>query len=205
MSAYMIKWLAVLLMVVDHVGYFLFPDQIILRMIGRLSFPLFAFLIANGYQYTRDKKKYLLRLFIFANIIQLPSLFMSLPFNIFYTLSFGLVCIMIYESKNSDVQKIIGIIAMILIAYVVKADYGVYGVILILLVHIFKENYKLMSLSILALSMAYYGFNHIQLIAALTPGIMYFYNNQKGKNMKYFFYLFYPVHMVFLDWLSQYI
>ena len=106
MSTYKIKWLAVLLMVVDHIGYFLFPQQIIFRIIGRLSFPLFAFLIANGYKFTRDKKKYLLRLFIFANIIQLPSLFMSLPFNIFYTLSFGLVCIMIYESKYSDVQKI---------------------------------------------------------------------------------------------------
>jgi hypothetical protein len=201
----MIKWLAVLLMVVDHVGFFLFPEQIILRAIGRLSFPLFAFLIANGYQYTKDKKKYLLRLFVFANIIQLPSLFMSLPFNIFYTLSLGLVCIMIFESNRSDIQKILGIIVMILIASVVNADYGVYGMVIILLVHVFKEKYMLMAISILLLSAAYYGLTHIQTLAALSPGIMYFYNNKKGRGMKYFFYLFYPVHMVLLDWLSRYI
>ena len=91
MNTFYLKLLAVVLMVVDHIGFFLYPQYTILRIIGRLSFPLFGFLIANGYKYTRDKKKYFLRLFIFANIIQTPSLFMTIPVNIFYTLSFGII------------------------------------------------------------------------------------------------------------------
>jgi len=201
-SAYIIKWLAVILMIIDHVGFFLFPQQIILRMIGRLSFPLFAFLIANGYQHTSDKKKFFFRLFAFANILQLPSLFMYLPVNVFYTLSFGLLSIIIFESKYSEVLKFACIGGILMIAYTLGADYGPYGVLVILVIHLFRNQYIYMALGIWGLSTLFYGYTHIQNLAALTPIIMSLYNNKKGPSMKYFFYLFYPIHMIFLDWLS---
>ena len=62
MNAFFIKILAAALMVVDHLGVFFFHDYDILRIIGRVSFPLFAFLIVNGYKYTKDVKKYFYRL-----------------------------------------------------------------------------------------------------------------------------------------------
>lgn len=202
MNAFSIKWLAVILMVIDHVGFFLFPELKILRIIGRLSFPLFSFLIVNGYKYTRDIKKYFLRLFVFANLIQIPSLFTYLPVNIFYTLSLGLLCIVIYESKIDDLTKVLGISLLVVIAYLIKSDYGPYGVILIMVIHILYQRHILMALAIFLLSMAFYGGIHIQCFAALTPFIMKLYNDKPGPKMKYFFYLFYPVHMVFLNWLA---
>lgn len=203
MNTFQIKLLAVILMVIDHIGFFIFKDVVILRIIGRLSFPLFAFLIANGYLYTRDVKKYFLRLFIFANIIQIPSLFMYIPINIFYTLSFGLLCIIVYESQKDVTLKVVGILIILGITNIIGPDYGIYGVLVILIIHVFRGKYLHISFGILLTGLLYYGIDHIQHFAALTPFIMKLYNKEKGPKMKYFFYLFYPVHLVFLDWLSQ--
>lgn len=203
MNTFYLKLLAVTLMVVDHIGFFLYPQYTILRIIGRLSFPLFGFLIANGYKYTRDKKKYFLRLFIFANIIQIPSLFMTIPVNIFYTLSFGLLCIMIYESGYNEVNRIVGIAGVLVITLMIQPDYSIYGVLLIFIIHLLKDHYLYMISAFLLLSFILYGPTSIQGFAALTPLIFMTYNQQKGRNMKYLFYLFYPIHIVFLDWLSQ--
>ncbi|MBI9012754.1 MAG: hypothetical protein JEZ08_11035 [Clostridiales bacterium] len=203
MNTFYLKLLAVLLMVVDHIGFFLYPQYTILRIIGRLSFPIFGFLIANGYNYTRDKKKYFLRLFIFANIIQIPSLFTTIPVNIFYTLSFGLLCIMIFESVYDEVNKIVGIAGILVITLMIQPDYSIYGVLLIFIIHLLKDNYIYMIGAFLVLSFVLYGPTSIQGFAALTPLIFMTYNHQKGRSMKYLFYLFYPVHIVFLDWLSQ--
>lgn len=202
MNSFQIKVLAVILMVIDHVGFFLLPQYTILRIIGRFSFPLFAFLIVNGYQYTRDVKKYFFRLFIFANIIQLPALFMYMPVNIFYTLSFGLLSIIVYERVENYFYKYVALAGILGITSIIRPDYGIYGVAVIFIIHIFKGKYIQIGISMLVASILYYGYNSIQHFAALTPFIMMLYNNQKGRNMKYFFYLFYPVHMVFLDWLS---
>ncbi len=208
MSAYYLKWIAVILMIIDHIGFFLFPQYRILRIIGRLSFPIFAFLIANGYKYTRDKKKYFLRLFVFANIIQLPSIFMSLPVNVFYTLSLGLLCIMIFDSQQGDLFKLVQLAGILVLANFIGCDYGAYGVIMILFIFICKERYLFMSLGILVLSVLFYykpySWFNIQYLASLSPFIIMLYNQKPGRKMKYFFYLFYPIHMVILQLISQY-
>jgi len=203
MNSFYLKLLAVVLMVIDHIGFFIFPQYTILRVIGRLSFPLFGFLIANGYKYTRDKKKYFIRLFVFANIIQIPSLFMTIPVNIFYTLSFGLLCIMIYESDYDDIKKIAGIAGVLFVTLTIQPDYSIYGVLLIFSIHLLKDRYIYMIGVFLLLSIILYGPTSIQGFAALTPLIFMTYNQQKGRSMKYLFYLFYPVHIVFLEWLGQ--
>lgn len=202
MSTFQIKVLAVILMVIDHVGFFLFPGEQIFRIIGRLSFPLFAFLITTGYVHTRDVKKYLLRLFIFANMIHIPSFFMSIPLNIFYTLSFGLLSIMIYESKQHWAVKILLGIALIGVVEFAGADYGLYGVLLIFVIYLFKSNIPYLFLSMSILSVSFYGFNGIQLFSVLAIPIMAIYNNEQGPKWKVFFYLFYPVHIVILQFIS---
>jgi hypothetical protein len=190
-------------MVVDHIGFFIFPGEAIYRIIGRLAFPLFAFLIVKGYQYTRDQKKYFLRLFIFANIIQVPSLFTTIPVNIFYTLSFGLLCIMIYESKYDFMYKIGGLLLVTLITYVVAPDYNIYGVLLIFVLHVFRDDLPKLIISFLLLNIAYFGLFNRQMFSIFSIAIMLLYNNQQGPKWKIFFYSFYPVHIVFLDWLSR--
>ena len=68
----LLKWIAIITMTVDHIGAVLYPDYTFLRWIGRLSFPLFAYLLILGIRNTSDIKKYFIRPFIFALISQIP-------------------------------------------------------------------------------------------------------------------------------------
>ena len=71
-NASVLKWIAVITMLIDHVGVVFFPEYSIIRWIGRISFPLFAFLICEGYRHTSNIWKYFLRLGIFAIISEIP-------------------------------------------------------------------------------------------------------------------------------------
>ena len=101
----LLKWIAIITMTVDHVGAVIYPDYTFLRWIGRLSFPLFAYLLVLGIRNTSNIKKYFIRLFIFALISQIPF-FLAIevgPFdhlNIFFTLSSGLIFVY-YFRKGS--------------------------------------------------------------------------------------------------------
>ena len=70
MTSFQIKLLAIITMVIDHVGLFFFPHLQIFHIIGRLAFPLFAWLIAKGAKYTENINHYLFRLFVFALLSQ---------------------------------------------------------------------------------------------------------------------------------------
>lgn len=203
MNTFQLKLLAVILMIIDHIGFFLLPQYRILRIIGRLSFPLFAFLIVKGFRYTKDVNKYFLRLFIFANIIQIPSFFMTIPVNIFYTLSFGLLAIIIYESAYSMGNKIIGLLCVVFLTSFVQPDYSVYGVVLIFIIHLLMNHQTILFLAMGLLSILYYGLFDIQLYSVLAVPLMMMYNEKQGPRMKYLFYLFYPTHIVLLEWISQ--
>ena len=202
MTTFQLKLLAVILMVIDHIGYFLFPSNMILRIIGRLSFPLFAFLIAKGYKYTSNRKRFFLRLFIFANIIQLPVLFIPIPVNIFYTLSFGLLMIMVYEMNLSFTKKYFYLLGICFLTYLINPDYSIYGVLLILVIHIFMDKWLQLAISFMVLSLLFYGY-HYQIFSVFSILLMMTYNEKLGLKLKWFFYLFYPVHLVILDYISQ--
>ena len=67
-----LKSIAALIMVIDHIGYMFFPKVIWIRKVGRLSFPIFAFFVAEGFFYTKDKRRYLFRMLLFAAFSELP-------------------------------------------------------------------------------------------------------------------------------------
>lgn len=202
MSTFQLKLLAVVLMVIDHIGFFLFPTRIVWRIIGRLSFPIFAFLIVNGLQYTKNRWRYFSRLFVFANIIQIPSLFMDIPINIFYTLSFGLLCIIVLKEKWDWIYKITCIFLVLIMTDVLGPDYGLYGVLLIVTFHLLRKRWVFLAAAITLLGLFFYGWD-IQLLAVFAIIPIYFYNKKEGPRWKVFFYSFYPVHIVFLEWLGQ--
>ncbi len=204
MDSFKIKVLAALLMIIDHVGFFIFPEYEILRVIGRVSFPLFAFLIVNGFIHTKDVKKYFMRLFIFANVIQIPSLFISIPFNVMYTLSFGLLCLYIIELDESILKKIIGISAVVILTYSLSPDYSVYGLSVILLIYYCKKKWFFLAALMAFSSIMFYGID-IQLFSVLAVIPMSLYNYKQGIKMKYFFYIFYPLHIIILEGISYFI
>lgn len=103
MSSFVLKIFAAISMFVDHLGYAIYSKFSPLNYIGRLAFPIFAFQLSEGYLHTKSKKNYLLRLFLFALISQLPFTLFSSTFrngiylNIFFTLFLGILAIWGYE------------------------------------------------------------------------------------------------------------
>lgn len=100
MDLFWIKIIGIITMFIDHY-HFVIGGSLILNIIGRLAFPIFAFSLNEGYFHTSNLKKYLIRLFIFAIIIQIPAILFKLnyPVNIFFTLFFGLLAIYILNLK----------------------------------------------------------------------------------------------------------
>lgn len=217
MSIFILKLIACISMLLDHAGYAFNESNIILGCIGRIAFPIFSFCISEGYRHTKNIKRYLLRLFILAIISQIPfGLVYSIDeiyINTVATLLLGLIAICIYD-KN----KIIGVICTIflgIIAQLLHFDYGLYGVILILVFYIFKDKKLLLLLLFLILTtgkyLSYlyefisYGNNIIIMIIkyylpyylSTLPSIIFIllYNGKQGKNLKWLFYIFYPLHL----------
>ena len=104
MTSFVLKIIALITMFIDHLGYAIYGKFSYLNYIGRIAFPIFAFQISEGFVHTKNIKKYFIRLLVFAIISQLPfMLFLSTfskniyELNIFFTLSFGLLAIFIFD------------------------------------------------------------------------------------------------------------
>ena len=215
MSSFVLKLIAIITMFIDHIGYAIFGKFSFFNYIGRIAFPIFAFQISEGYTHTKSIKKYFLRLFIFAVVSQIPFMFFckiisnDFSLNIFFTLLLGLTSIYIYDKSK---YKIIGIISAILIGLLSQfthCDYGFYGVAIIFMFYIFKSDIIKSSISfMIATSIKYlmpmikYGFHNVflyLLICTFLPIIFIsLYNGKKGKDIKYFLYLFYPIHLLLI-------
>ena len=213
----MLKIIAMVSMVFDHVGDMFFPDLLWPRMIGRLAMPLFSFCIAEGYIHTRDKNKYLLRMGIFALVSEVPF---DLAFegkllnpghqNIMLTFFLAILALRLFDlirgarkesGKYSAGKTILGILAVLAMAGIslaVRADYHMFAVIAVFLFYLFKDtkNYirSCVGVAFLALTrtVGYYCTTGLSLIPLLL------YNGKKGKGLKWLFYVFYPGHLLLL-------
>ncbi len=228
MSAFYLKIIAVAAMLVDHIGMIFFDNLFIFRAIGRISFPIFAFLISVGFTHTSDIKKYLLRLFALALLSELPfdlALYGSaLHFNsqnVFFTLFLGLLSLHLYERFpcNIPYQPLL----CALIAFLFRSDYSFLGVLLIFSFRYLKADQNKNTVSPLTLLTAFtlaqillsapylFGIKNtsviisyilLQLFTLLSVPIISSYNYSRGANCKYFFYLFYPLHLLILFLIS---
>ena len=206
----LLKWIAIITMTVDHVGAILYPEFTVLRFIGRLSFPLFAYLLILGIENTRNIRNYFIRLFIFALISQLPF-FLALdyePFdllNIFFTLSFGLL--FIYFFKKSSVFALVPVFASLVLPF----DYGIYGIAVIGCMYILKENTKFGVVSLVLLNTLFLVPWNIQFLSISAIPLILLHKNGSLKITretteeftiplwrKYFFYVYYPLHLALL-------
>lgn len=234
MSAFVLKVIALISMICDHSSYVIFGRFSFLNYIGRIAFPIFAFQITEGYTHTRNLKSYLLRLFAFALISQAPfMLFTSIisskfSLNIFFTLFLGLISITLFDRLYKLEYKhklfhyfyiLIGFLTVALIAFlaeITSCDYGYYGIIIIFVFYFLKQHKILMSLAFILCTIIYYlknllyGSNfeiYLWIIVFTCLPIIFIslYNNKKGKDIKYFLYLFYPIHLLilyFIYWLK---
>jgi len=220
MSMFILKLIALLTMTIDHIGANLVHNEelyLILRSIGRISFPLFAFAIAEGYRHTSSLKKYLLRLGIgsLATEVVLVIFYFITKENyminedIFLTLFLGLLCITLLNNKKIYIKLLV--LPILFVSHIIKVDYGVYGILIIIMFGMSKKLWvnticfvliNLLFITLLpritALDGTIFEFNKfhiIQWISLVSIIPIMFYNGQQGKKMKYFFYLYYPVHL----------
>ncbi len=211
LSVFDLKCIAVATMLIDHIGAFLYTDQVWMRYIGRLAFPIYCFLLVEGYYHTRDVRKYIGRLALFALISEVPfdlalagqPVYMEHQ-NVFFTLTLGLTCICVLDRLTSK-WLALGIVAGIwlLTGYVIRPDYSIGGLIMIFFFYRFRSQWLYRLLSVAAINCLYYGPIQWAGTAALLP--IHFYNGKKGPSAKYFFYAFYPVHLLLLYLIRRYL
>lgn len=219
MSIFIIKIIACLTMCIDHIKYAIpVLKTPVTTFLGRISFPLFAFFISEGYIHTSNLKKYYIKLLIFGIISQIPfMLFRTLVgewkmLNIMFTLLLGLMAITIYDKEPRKYISIPCVIMIIFLGYLLRVDYGWYGVSLVFLFYILKNKKIYLSLLYFLVTAVYFysrGIRNIDtgivisFISYLVPLIIVlFYNGKLGKKIKYFFYVFYPVHMLIVYLIS---
>ena len=209
-----LKIIAAISMLIDHVGLVFFPNEMIFRIIGRLALPIFAYMIAEGCRHTKSKKKYLGTILAMAIVFQLVYFFVldDLYQGILVTFSLSIIIIYAIEGltkRNSIPYKLVMLAALfgVVIFGAVfpqlyghlgfAIDYKLWGICLPVLIY-FSPNkiWKILSMSILLIAMSIIS-SPLQWWALLSIPLLLLYNGQRGKaKMKYFFYIFYPLHLV---------
>ncbi len=216
-----LKISAMLTMLCDHIGYVLISQKtypqiyLILRLIGRIAFPLFCFMLVEGFTYTRSKRDYIIRLAIFAVISEIPfdlaitgKFFDIYNQNVMWTLLIGFIAMYGLEKFTGiNIAHTIIRILIILVccgaALILNTDYSIYGVLIIVVLYLYKNNRtaKILWLCILLIMQGM-----IEAFAILCIPFIMGYDSSKNEVRlpKYFFYAFYPAHLLILYIISIY-
>ncbi len=226
-SGSMLKILAMATMLIDHTASYILSQfdfftnplfnisskgistYFILRMIGRLAFPLYAFLLVEGFIHTKNRLKYGIRLLAFAiiseiawNFVHTGELFCSSQ-NTIFTLFFGYLALCALEYLDKDkIKQIFSLIALFLICSFCSVDYGAKGLGVILTLYLLRDRRLLQA--IITSSMLNNGW---AAVFAFVP--INFYNGKrgfmKGAVGKYIGYVFYPLHLLLLGIIKYYV
>lgn len=216
-----LKIVAMVSMLLDHMGLLFFPDAEIFRILGRIAFPIFAYMIAEGCRYTKNRAKYLGMIGGMAIVFQIVYFvaMQSLYQGILVTFSLAIILIYsidgIVRSKKLWVRLASVVVLASVVAFVVvlprvlsntdfAIDYGVWGILLPILVYLMPSRpWQIGAASVfLLVRVLYYLFivpMPIQAWSLLAVPLLALYNGKRGKaKMKYLFYIFYPAHLVIL-------
>lgn len=221
LSRTQLKYIAALAMVIDHVGMFFIPITTPLgalcRIVGRLTAPIMCFFLAEGFRHTSSRKKYALRLLIFAVISQFAyslshyhTLFTA-NMSMIFTLFISFLVLTVYEEEKSTSLKWLLIFALIAVSYI--GDWGVFAPLWVLFFYVFRENRKKQMLAFCAVALTalisgtvfcilngYNWYGEIwQAGLFLAVPFLLSYNGEKGRSTafdKWFFYILYPLHLL---------
>lgn len=226
LSAAALKWIALASMTVDHFAasglYYLLAARfgfgsgewyLPLRLIGRLAFPIYAFLLTEGFRCTRSRKRYALRLALFAALSEVPfdlmssgSAYNTVQQNVFFTLLLGLAALMAAEplaEKGKRWQALAVVLAFAGLAQLLRTDYGFFGVALIAVLHFLRERETEKYLAGGALLL---GLGAMEMAAWPSFILLHFYDGRRGRGgavLKWAFYAYYPAHLLLFTWLTQ--
>lgn len=209
LDSFQLKCIAIVSMALDHTGAVLYPSQIWLRCLGRIAFPIFCFLIVEGFFHTHDVRRYMGRLGVFALISEIPYdlAFRGVPLeyahqNVFFTLLIGIgMMVLLERNREWPVKAVILLLAMWL-AVLIRSDYNFRGVLLIFVFYIFHESRWLAVTAGGFWNFLYQGVTQKYGVLSVLPLALY--NGERGRKMKYFFYIFYPAHLLLLYGISRF-
>lgn len=191
----------------------------IMRGIGRIAFPIFIFLLLEGFLHTRNRFRYIGRLLLFAAVSEIPfdfafnlaqydinkGRFIEFTYqNVFFTLSIGLIAITVMEGiriLHADViLKVIlslGVVALgAALAYFMHTDYDAFGVLAIVSAYLLRNTGKELRIAIPCVVLSFSSL--LELVALIDILPVHFYNGERGWKLKWVFYLFYPLHLLLL-------
>ena len=226
MSVFVLKIIAMVTMLIDHITATFVTRGTVLymagRLIGRIAFPIFCFLIVEGFYHTRNVWMYLLRLAILAVISEIPFDMMIYGRyidwnyqNVVVTLFIGLLAITLIDNikrKFYPTQLALYTVLSCLViftagfgAQAMGTDYGMFGVAVIIIFYFARSNKFFMVLGFVGACMLAYGLLNSELAGAVAFAFIFNYNGEKGPNDHKLFYLFYPVHLFVLGALSMFV
>lgn len=219
-----LKGIAAALMLTDHVGAILLPEVPVLRCVGRLAFPIFAFFIAEGYAHTRDFGRYFRRLAILAVVSEIPfnlengAVFDLTRQNVLFTFCLALLTLRGLEAlgRERGFGRWAGCGLVLAAGFaageLLRTDYGGWGVVTVALLYLCRDGKyaKLWLLLAMAavnglgmgsLTMPVFGGEiPIQIFAVAALPVIWLYNGQAGpKGLRRAFYVFYPAHLLVLE------
>ncbi|MBS5633399.1 MAG: hypothetical protein KHW56_02085 [Clostridiales bacterium] len=201
MTGFQLKLLAMLAMTADHIGAVFFPEIPLLRWIGRLAMPVLSFFIGEGLRHTRSPRRYLLRLTGFALLSELPF---DLAFyggiewghqNVYFTLALGLLALWAIQSRGMEGWLLA--LTAALAAELLGCDYGMYGVLLILLLDRFHRARSEQLAAAALLNLAFFGLQ-TQTLSLIALPLLWLYNGKRGRDDRRLSYLYYPAHLCVL-------
>ena len=206
-NTFTLKMIALIAMLCDHLGHALFPQLMILRIIGRISFPIFAYVLVEGFCHTRNVKKYMMRLGVMALLSEIPFDLMAsqkvLEFghqNVFFTLFLGIFMLyLMSRTVNPMLQLVYAGIAMVAAEFL-KTDYRYFGILIILWFYYWRSNKWAKYLGVTAIILLSKGWVGCFTALALVPIALH--NGKRGPKCKWFFYIFYPAHALIIGLIS---
>ena len=223
-----LKIIAIIAMTIDHVTDLIYPSfpaqplPIALHIIGRLTAPIMWFFIAEGYHYTRNIKKYMFRLGIFAIFSHFAYCFAFglnfIPFktgvfnqtSVMYPLFVSVLVLWLQDTELKKINKVIkNILIFVLIWSAFSADWSCIAVLAIIGIYrnrgnLIKQTFSMMMWVLLYAVVSFFFvskiYGIIELFAVLVYPLMKRYNGQRGKAvwLKWFFYIYYPAHLVII-------
>ncbi len=213
--------IAMISMLIDHVGAVVYPNIEWMRIAGRLAFPIYCFMLAEGFRHTSSAPKYLQRLLIFGLISEIPfdMAFYHVPYwnhqNVYWTLSISLITLMLIRKLEQPGPKykflqFAVVMAGFLAATFTFSDYYGFGVMLVVSFYNFpgrnmKEKVTQLLLMIL-INAVLLGGSQVFAIASIV--FIWLYNGERGitaKPFKYFCYAFYPLHLLVLGLINLFL
>lgn len=208
-----LKLIALAAMTLDHVGKLIFPDLLLLQILGRLSFPIFAYMIAEGCRYTQNRRKYILSVTAVAALCQIVYFifFKSLYMCIMVTFTLSICLIFAAEDAKASQSRYIRLMCVLFYMLVIfvcvilpkllvgtdfAVDYGIFGVLMPVALYFARTKRWKLIIAGFALGLVALDVGEIQWFGLPAVLLLAFYGGKRGKaKLKSIFYIYYPTHL----------